>query len=100
MKLEIGTFPVRDIVFAGQTRWAGDVLEINRDELMAIISEDPMVGWADVAVVRPGDPTRIVDMHDVIQPKVKVNGPGVAYPGIADRPVDTVSAKAGLTASG
>ncbi len=90
MKLEVGTFPVRDIVFAGQTRWTGGVLEINRDELMAVISEDPMVGWADVTVVRPGDPTRIVDMHDVIQPKVKVSGPGVAYPGIADRPVDTV----------
>jgi len=90
MKLEVGTFPVRDIVFGSQTRWADGVLEIDRDELLAMVMEEPYVAWADLQVARPGDPARITYMRDIIEPKVKVQGPGAVYPGISGRPVETV----------
>ena len=90
MKLEVGTFPVRDIVFGAQTRWQDGVLSINRDELLALILEDPYIGWAEIDVARPGDSTRIVQIRDIIEPKVKVSGPGVTYPGISGRDVTSV----------
>ena len=41
-------------------------------------------------MARPGDSTRIVQIRDIIEPKVKVSGPGVTYPGISGRDVSTV----------
>ncbi|MCI0795665.1 MAG: betaine reductase, partial [Chloroflexi bacterium] len=43
MHLEIGTFPVRDVVFARQTRWDNGVLEINKDEMLQAVRDDPRV---------------------------------------------------------
>ena len=80
MKLEVGTFPVRDIVFGTQTGWRDGVLSVDKNELLALILEDPYIGWADIDVARPGDSTRIVQIRDIIEPKVKVSGPGVTYP--------------------
>ena len=90
MKLEIGTFSVTDIRLGPQTRWDDGVLQINRDELLQIAISDPLVAWADIDVVRPGESARIICVNDIIQPKVKVEGPGTVYPGIAGRPVDIV----------
>ena len=75
MKLEVGTFPVRDIVFRTQTRWQDGVLSVNKDELLALVLEDPYIAWADIDVTRPGDSVRIVQIRDIIEPKVKVSGP-------------------------
>jgi glycine reductase len=90
MKLEIGTFPVEDIVFGDDTHWADNVLQINKQQLVSLVLEDAYVAWADVAVARPGDKSRIVGIRDVISPKAKAGGPGVTYPGISGRAVDTV----------
>ena len=73
-----------------QTRWRDGVLSIDKDELLALVMEDPYIGWADIDVARPGDSTRIVQIRDIIEPKVKVSGPGVTYPGISGRDVTTV----------
>jgi hypothetical protein len=51
---------------------------------------DPLVAWADIDVARPGDSARIICVHDIMQPKLKAEGPGTVYPGIAGRPVDIV----------
>ena len=90
MKLEVGTFPVHDIVFGTQTRWQDGVLSVNKDELLALVMEDPYIAWADIGVTRPGDSVRIVQIRDIVEPKVKVSGPGVTYPGISGRDVATV----------
>ena len=90
MRLEIGTFPVKDIKFGSKTRWANDVLEVDKDELLALIMEDPYVAWADVQVARPEDSVRIIRIRDIIAPKVKVEGPGAVYPGITGRSVEIV----------
>ena len=90
MKLEVGTFPVRDIAFGTQTRWQDGVLSVDKDELLALVMEDPYIAWADIDVTRPGDSVRIVQIRDIVEPKVKVSGPGVTYPGISGRDVTTV----------
>jgi glycine reductase len=43
-----------------------------------------------VDLVEPGEATRIIQMRDVIEPRVKVRGRGHVYPGVAGHPTDTV----------
>ena len=90
MTLEIGTFPVTDVVVGGRTRWADGVLEIDTRELLDLVLDDPAVAGADIEVARPGESARIIRIRDIIEPKCKVEGPGVTYPGIAGRPVAIV----------
>ena len=90
MTLEIGTFPVTDVVVGGRTRWADGVLEIDTRELLDLVMDDPAVAGADIEVARPGESARIIRIRDIIEPKCKVEGPGVTYPGIAGRPVAIV----------
>lgn len=90
MRLELGTFPVRDVVFGSHTRWQDGVLEINRDALLEEVRRDPRLTKAALELARPGESTRIWPVRDAIEPRVKVEGPGVAYPGIAGRAIDTV----------
>ncbi len=90
MRLEVGTFPVKDVTFGTQTGWSDGVLEINKGELLGLVMEDPYIAWADLEVVRPGDDTRIVKIRDIIEAKCKAEGAGSTYPGISGRPVETV----------
>jgi hypothetical protein len=66
------------------------VLEIDKRELLDLVTDDPAVAWAEIEVARPGESVRIIRIRDVIEPKIKVEGPGVTYPGIAGRPVAIV----------
>lgn len=90
MRLELGTFPVHDAIFGAQTRWVDGVLEIDRDELLALARADPGITFADLHLARPGEPVRIINLTDVVEPRVKVAGPGTVYPGICGRPVEPV----------
>ena len=90
MRLDVSTFPVNDITFGSATRWNDGVLEINKQELIDLVLEDPYVAWSDIDLARPGDSTRIARIRDIIEPKVKADGPGIAYPGISGRAVETV----------
>ncbi|MFQ5849673.1 MAG: glycine/sarcosine/betaine reductase component B subunit [Candidatus Binatia bacterium] len=89
MKLEMATFPVRDIQFSRQTRYHDGMLEINKDELVALVLEDRRVALADLDVTFPGEQTRIVNVRDIVEPRVKVSGPGCMFPGILG-PVEPV----------
>jgi glycine reductase complex component B subunit alpha and beta len=90
MRLEMGTFPVRDVVFASRTRWQDGVLEIDRDNILELILRDPRIATADLELAKPGESVRIWPVRDVIEPRIKVEGPGIVYPGICGRPITTV----------
>ncbi len=89
MKLEMATFPVKEVRFGDRTGYKNGVLNINKDELVALISEDKRVDSADVDVAYPGEQTRIVNIRDVVEPRIKVSGPGCVFPGILG-PIETV----------
>jgi len=89
MKLELATFPVGDVRFSGHTRYTDGVLEIDKEELLALVLEDKRVSSAALDVAFPGDATRIVNVRDVVEPRVKVAGPGCVFPGILG-PVELV----------
>ncbi len=90
MRLEMGTFPVRDVIFGPQTRWRDGVLEIDRESILDLIRRDPRIATAELELAKPGESVRIWPVRDVIEPRIKVEGPGMVYPGICGRPITTV----------
>ena len=90
MRLELGSFPVTGITFGSRTAYAHGRLEVDRDAALAAVMRDPRIATADLAIARPGESVRIWPVRDVIEPRVKVEGPGVCYPGICGREVATV----------
>jgi glycine reductase len=90
MRLEMGTFPVREVEFGTHTRWHDGILEVDRQELIALIRRDPRIATAAVDLARPGESVRIWPVRDVVEPRIKVEGPGMVYPGICGRPIATV----------
>jgi sarcosine reductase len=89
MRLEIGTFPVARILFGRETRLDGDVLTVDKNELERLVLEDPRISHVEIEIVEPGQSARVIHVCDAIEPRIKVQGPGVCYPGWLG-PVDTV----------
>ena len=90
MRLDLGTFPVEEIHFGSRTQWQDGSLEINPDELLKQVLSDPRIAHAKIELAKPGESVRIWPVRDVIEPRIKVTGPGMVYPGICDRPITTV----------
>ena len=90
MRLDLGTFPVREARFGPRTRWTDGLLEIDREAVLDLARSDPNLIDVAVDLARPGESARIVNVTDVIEPRVKVEGTGVCYPGVCGRPVTTV----------
>ncbi len=90
MRLELGSFPVVDVSFGSRTRWSHRKLEIDKQELLDAVGRDPRIISADLAIAAPGESVRITTVRDVIEPRVKVRGDGMVYPGICGRPVSLV----------
>lgn len=89
-KLELDSFPVREARLGNQTRWHDSVLEIDPDEMLGLIRQDPTIAWASVEVVRPGESVRIMNVYDVWVPMTKVEGPGQTYPALSGRATSPV----------
>jgi glycine reductase len=90
MRLELGSFPVTEVVFGARTRYDAGRLVVDREAALAAVREDPRIATADLDIARPGESVRIWPVRDVIEPRVKVAGPGVCYPGICGRDIATV----------
>ncbi|MBI4320645.1 MAG: hypothetical protein HY675_19310 [Chloroflexi bacterium] len=89
MKLELATFPTKDVRFGDRTGYDGGVLELNKTELLGLVLQDNRIASADLHLAFPGEQTRIVNVRDAVEPRVKVSGPGCVFPGILG-PLETV----------
>lgn len=90
MQLTVGTFPVDEVVFGAPAGWKNGRLVIDAARVAALVREDRRIRRVDVDLVRPGEAARIVQVRDVVEPRVKVDGPGRTYPGICGHAPDTV----------
>lgn len=89
MRLEIGNILIHDVVFGPETKVENGVLHINKQELIREVNGDERLKSIDVDIAKPGDETRIIPVKDVIEPRVKVEGPGGVFPGFISK-VDMV----------
>ena len=89
LKLELGYIFIKDIQFSDVSKVENGTLYVNKEEVKALILEDQNFKTADVELARPGESVRIMPVKDVIEPRVKVEGPGGIFPGMVSK-VDTV----------
>ncbi len=89
MKLELGYIFIKDIQFAEVSKVENGTLYVNKEEVRKIILEDQNFISAEVELARPGESIRIMPVKDVIEPRVKVEGPGGIFPGMVNK-VETV----------
>lgn len=86
MRLELASFPVKEIKFGKKTHYHQGLLEINKSDLLSLVLSDNKVETADLALASPEDRTRIVRIRDIVEPRTKVSGPGVVFPGVLGPP--------------
>ena len=89
MRLELGHELINDDQFGNDTKIENGVLYVNKEELIALIKEDEHLKEVDLDIARPGESVRITPVKDVVEPRVKVEGPGGVFPGILSK-VDVV----------
>ena len=93
MKLELGFIEIGDIQFGPESKIDNGTLFVNADEVKAFVFADDdvkaCVKSAHFDIARPGESVRITPVKDVIEPRVKVEGPGGEFPGVIAK-VDTV----------
>ncbi|MCL2856768.1 MAG: glycine/sarcosine/betaine reductase component B subunit [Oscillospiraceae bacterium] len=81
MRLEVGNIFIKDVQFGKKTEVKSGVLYVNKDELCKVAGEDERVKSVEVFLARPGESVRIIPVKDVVEPRVKVEGPGGILPG-------------------
>jgi sarcosine reductase len=83
--MELGIFHIRDLQFGDATSISDGVLSVNRRELSEMLLGDPRLQGMELDIARPGESERIIHVLDVIEPRVKVEGPGEVFPGMVGR---------------
>ncbi len=89
MQLTLSDFPVKEAFWGKQTRYQDGLLEINKDELLRPVAQDDRTAKAELEIVSPGESVRIINVCDVVEPRVKVAGSGRVFPGVLG-PVERV----------
>lgn len=81
MRLTIGEVLIKDVQFADKTMVSDGILYVNCDELIKVAGDDARIQSVEVFLARPGESVRIIPVKDVVEPRVKVEGPGGIFPG-------------------
>lgn len=89
LRLEIGKIFIKDLQFGPETKVENGVLYVNKEELLKEVSGDERIESINFDIARPGEEVRIIPVKDVVEPRVKVEGPGGIFPGFVSK-VDQV----------
>ena len=89
MKLELGNIFIKDVIFSNETKVVDGVLHVNKEAIIEALMQDPRLAKVDIDLAKPGEEVRIIPVKDVIEPRVKVSGPGGVFPGFISK-VSTV----------
>jgi betaine reductase complex component B subunit alpha len=84
MRLEVGNFNVKDVVFGEKTIYANGLLTINKEEALQVVLEDEHITSADLVIAKQGQPVRITPVKEAIEPRCKVSG-GTLFPGVINK---------------
>jgi glycine reductase len=81
VRLTLETCKVKTVAFGPQTTFAGGVLGIDPEELRRLALDGAAIADVAVELAHPGEETRIVHVMDALEPRVKVGGDTVTFPG-------------------
>lgn len=85
MKLELGHIHIDDIQFATSSKVENGILYVSEEVVKAIVLEDEKIKSVTLEIAKPGESVRITPVKDVIEPRVKVEGPGGIFPGVISK---------------
>ncbi len=88
--LTVNTYRVNRVQFGDKTALGAGTLEISEGQLLETALSDNRITGARIELAHPGESVRVTAIKDVIEPRVKLDGPGQTYPGIGDRDVTAV----------
>lgn len=83
MRLQFDVLPVNQVVFGTRGAFRDGTLTVDREELRALLASDPRFQSVDVEAANPGEPCRIINVFDIVEPRVKVEG-GPNFPGVIE----------------
>lgn len=86
MTLELQSFTVRAVELGARTSFAAGTLTIDRQEIRRLAGDPAVIADVTVELVAPGEETRIVHVMDAVEPRIKVGGDVVAFPGLLGPP--------------
>ncbi len=81
MRLEMGIFPVEDIVLGERTSYREGTLTVNVRELRDLVLKEGTLKDVSFHTARPGESVRITNVLDAVEPLFKTNGYSCAFPG-------------------
>ncbi|MCM1991020.1 glycine/sarcosine/betaine reductase component B subunit [Oceanirhabdus seepicola] len=81
MKLEIGNFYVKQVIFGEENKYDDGILTINKKEALDVVFEDEHITEADLVIAKPGDNIRIVPVKEAIEPRCRLDGRSI-FPGV------------------
>jgi glycine reductase len=82
MKLELADFPVKQIRLGRRFAYGRETLEVDVAALVDLVLQDSRITDVSLAVALPGERTRITGIRDIVEPRCKVAGNGLVFPGI------------------
>lgn len=80
-RLQIDYIRVKKVQFGKKTELSEGVLTVNKEELINQAKSE-LFGSLDIKLAVPGESCRILEIHDVMQPRCKADAPETSYPGI------------------
>ena len=80
MRLEIGNFYVKDIVFGNELSYEDGILTIEKEAALNYIRQDERITEAELCIAKPGDQIRMCPVKEAIEPRVRPDGRS-AFPG-------------------
>ena len=80
MRLEIGNFYVKDIVFGNELSYEDGILTIEKEAALNYIRQDERITEAKLYIAKPGDQIRMCPVKEAIEPRVRPDGRS-AFPG-------------------
>lgn len=81
MQLRLARFVVEKIVAGSETKWENGVLSVDFEEVRRLVLQDRNFADVKVDLAAPGEKVRIVHVMDAVEPRVKVEGPSMCFPG-------------------
>jgi len=82
MRLEMSLVHIKDVHFGSRTVIEDNVLYIDRQELISVLTQDPLFDGIEIELAHPGESCRIIHVLDVLEPRCRLNGPN--FPGALD----------------
>jgi glycine reductase len=81
MRLEMGIFPVDDIVLGERTFYRDGTLTVDTGALRKLVLEEGTLKDVSFHTAKPGESVRITSVLDAVEPLFKTDGYSCAFPG-------------------